>query len=171
MFIFLQSRTDIIGSLAIKTLHRDEENKIYAVLEWATDTQPEKSLLLGEYNNDVDAKNVMKLLFDDMKRREFVFKMPKKDAVAKMLKIAVERKAAAKKAAAEREARRIEAEKLAEEKRKAKEAKAAAHEKLLAEQAAAKAKRVAARAAAAAEEAPAPVTPAPAPAPAPAEEA
>ena len=150
MFIFMQNRRDIIGSFSIKTFRRDDENRILAITEFETETEPAKYQVLGEYPNEADAKSVMKLIFADMKRREHVFKMPKKDGVAKVLKAAVERAALIKKQAAEREARRVANEKLAEERRQAKEAKAAAHEKLLAEQAAAKAKRIADRAAAAA---------------------
>ena len=153
MFIFLQDRKNIIGSFSIKMFRRTDENEILAVTELATDDKPERFIKLGEYPNETDAKSVMKLIFADMKRREQVFKMPKKDGVAKLLKAAAERVALAKKQAAEREAKRIAAEKAAEERKAEKAAKAAAHEKKLAEQAAAKAARQAAREAKAAVEA------------------
>ena len=149
MFIFMQDRKSIIGSFSIKCFRRTEDNAILAITEWATEDKPEKFEVMGEYKTEEDAKNVLKLIFEDMRRREQVFRMPKKEGgVAKMLKAAAERVALAKKQAAEREAKRIAAEKAAEERKAAKEAKAAAHEQKLAEQAAAKAKRLAAKAAA-----------------------
>ena len=122
MFIYLQNRTDILGSFFVKIFRRTENNEIVGVIDWATEDKPEQTILLGEYNNEEEAKSVMKLLLSDMKRREQTFVMPKKDGVAKMLKIAAERAAAAKKLAAEKEARRA----AEEERRAAKAAKEAA---------------------------------------------
>lgn len=144
MFIFLQDRKAIVGTFTVRMFRRTDDNEILAITEWPRpkEDKPEESILLGEYNNENDAKSVMKLLFADMKRREQIFTMPKKDGVAKMLKLAAERVAFAKKQVAEREARKIANEKAAKERKAEKDAMMAAHDKKLVEQAAAKAVRL-----------------------------
>ena len=139
MFILRQDRKRISNSFSMDHIDRTDDNKIIGVYKSG------EIDVLGEYENEMDAKAVVKLFFADARRREPAFKMPKKDEVAKMLKIAAERAAAAKKAAIEKEARRQaqakhEAEKkAAQEKKEAEKAAAAAAKAAKAAEKAAKA--------------------------------